>query len=500
MFFNKKKLTIGFVIGCLLFSRFVKINWGDGFFFHPDENNMARAITNLSNTNLDPHFYAYGQFPLYLVYFIFRGVTLKSPSFAQAVLGLRLTSAVFSCLTIYCFYLLSKEVFRCFNDQIIFLLFLIFSPGLIQIAHFGTTESILVFVFVFDIYLAFLLKRKYQFKYLIWAGIITGVGVATKITALVFTLPIIIALKFSLLPTVYYLLITLMTGIGLSPYSLINFPDFLSSMRYETGVARGATKVFYTNQFLSTKPYWFQIKNIFPYVVGLPVFIFSCLGLIKIRHHRNFKTIFSFFLLPSLIYFLYFGQLYVKWTRFMAPIFVVFPLLAAYWISQLKSKSFKSIMIILAILPGIIFLNLYLRPDIRLSASQWMDENLNDGSVILSEAGNIVDLPLNTSRSFMVRNFDFYNLENSPDKLADLYQYVERANYILVPSRRVFKNQTGSRFPSSSQYYQDLFSGQLGFSLVKTFQTPNYFILDPENAEETWTVFDQPKIRLYARR
>jgi hypothetical protein len=39
----------------------------------------------------------------------------------------------------------------------------------------------------------------------------------------------------------------------------------------------------------------------------------------------------------------------------------------------------------------------------------------------------------------------------------------------------------------------------LGFSLIKEFTPATDFLLNPENAEETWTVFDRPTIRIYQK-
>src|SRR3989344_2559766 len=50
--------------------RFNNLMWGSGNYFHPDENNMARSITQMKFENsLHPDFFAYGQLPLYMSFF-----------------------------------------------------------------------------------------------------------------------------------------------------------------------------------------------------------------------------------------------------------------------------------------------------------------------------------------------------------------------------------------------------------------------------------------------
>jgi hypothetical protein len=65
--FSKK---IVFLLILAIFTRMIGLNWGDGNFYNPDENNMATSLSGLSFQNLDPHFYAYGQLPVYLGFVI----------------------------------------------------------------------------------------------------------------------------------------------------------------------------------------------------------------------------------------------------------------------------------------------------------------------------------------------------------------------------------------------------------------------------------------------
>ncbi len=63
---SNRRFIFVLVVGLIIFTRFFKLNWGDNFFFNPDENNMATSVMKMNPKDLDPHFYAYGQFPLYL--------------------------------------------------------------------------------------------------------------------------------------------------------------------------------------------------------------------------------------------------------------------------------------------------------------------------------------------------------------------------------------------------------------------------------------------------
>jgi len=273
-------------------------------------------------------------------------------------------------------------------------------------------------------------------------------------------------------------------------------------MAYETSVANGSLPVFYTRQFEGTIPYLFQFTHIFPYVSGLPVFVLAIFSLAFILksyfiNHKS-KPISLVFFFSCLIYFLYFGQLFTKWTRFVSPLFFVFPLLASVAILKIKTIPLRVVSLLICLVPGLLFFSTYLKPDIRLTASQWIVGNIPAGSTVLSEGGNVINLPVGPN-NLNVINFDFYQLDADPSLPNQLESDIARSDYILVPSRRIFANQNNSAYPVSRSYYQRLFSGQLGFKLIKTFTQKNYFIINPENAEETYTVFDSPTLRLYQK-
>ena len=152
------------------------------------------------------------------------------------------------------------------------------------------------------------------------------------------------------------------------------------------------------------------------------------------------------------------------------------------------------------ILPGISYLSIYQKPDVRFQASEWIYNNIQQGSYILSETANVVDIPFeipgeNINKNYSVISFNFYDLDGNRQLQEELKQHLKKADYIFVPSRRIFANVKKKDSPVLEKYYQDLFSGKLGFKKVAEFSSG----LNDESAEETWTVFDHPVIRIYKR-
>jgi dolichyl-phosphate-mannose--protein O-mannosyl transferase len=246
---------------------------------------MVSAVSRLNYQNFNPDFFAYGQFPLYLTFF-----TTPNHLTNAIPLTLRFWSAVFSSFSVLFFYLIGKKIFKSKRFAFIFSLFLIFTSGLIQLAHFGTTESILIFVFAANIYLSFLFyDNPKKINLLFFTGLISGIGIATKISALIFITPICFSFLFLFLKSpkqilnlffkfLFFVFIVCIFSVLFSPYNLLDYPKFLSSMKYEIGVANGSIPVFYTRQFIGSFPYIFQFQKIFPYANGIFIFGFGFIG------------------------------------------------------------------------------------------------------------------------------------------------------------------------------------------------------------------------------
>ncbi|MBI4136569.1 glycosyltransferase family 39 protein, partial [Candidatus Roizmanbacteria bacterium] len=357
------------------FLRFYNLLWGDGFFFHPDENNMARAIAQMTpEKGLNPEFFAYGQLPLYLAYFsaqIFLLISgqvasksldfsLQPVPFEMAVFWLRFWSASASVAGMYLVYLIARTLLTK-RYALLATLATAATPGLIQAAHFGTTESFLTFFFLLILYLCIrIIQNKSDIhtsnRLFVLLGMVFGLSTGIKLTSIYFVVPLILTLfvhflyirplRQSFLP-LYMVLLLALTGTSAifgyiisSPYNLISYFDFKSSMSYEIGVAQGLD-VFYTRQFYETVPYLFQMQHIFPYVLGWPLFVFGSTGLLyilinlirRIIHHSAAKKaplyIMSILAISFFSFVIFTSMLYVKWTRFLTPVFPLYSLFFA---------------------------------------------------------------------------------------------------------------------------------------------------------------------------
>ncbi len=516
------------------FLRFYKLDWGEGYFFHPDERNVAHLAASIApplNFNFFTQgTFAYGSLMAYLVFGLdffrraFLSGLIPQDSFTFSLLALRVISSFFSTLTIFLIYLVGEKFW---NKKVAVLAasFLAFSPGAIQAAHFGTAESILSFLYLLVFFLNLRLFQKNNLRDFFLALFFAAAASAIKINSLVLVPLSVLILFFSGKKKYRWGAKVLVVGGGLLVFSLLVLlfsPYYLTSnfkmmFDYEQQLVRGKIDVFYTRQFFETKPVIFQFLKILPFVSNpLIVFLFPffivyyLLTLIQKswRENRNVLFLLCFwgaFFLPNAL-------LFTKWTRYMIPTLPFLTLLAAVFIEKFVKSRPRPIFIFLiltSLLWGIAFTSIYYHQDTRLAASAWIYQSLENNSFLLSETANVIDIPLPPKgkmppKTFIVKNFDFYHFEKNQALIDELLTNLEKSDYILIPSRRLFggMGRFPQKYPLVNRYYQLLFSGELGFEEIKRFTSyPRLWFLEfpDERAEETWSVFDHPVIRIYRK-
>jgi len=544
------------IIAILLYTRLVGLFWGLPYSLHPDELNMVIAMMGLKCQSvldiascMNPHFFAYGQPPLYMGYILvffeklFMGDLNSIMSYSEATIALRLIAAACSLITVWFMWKMTVSLsLRAHANgrgnldgiasspiknkllAMTFFIIAIFTPGLIQFAHFGTTESILMACYTAITY--YLICK--ADKSTIWKlGLIAGVAVATKVSSILFVATIIIIYlannifyigkgRDSITPLwrssrmtktlkdlmILFGIVTI-SALILSPHNLINWRDFVSSMGYESAVGIGNVKVFYTNQFEGTIPIVFQFMHIFPYSLGFWQVLAFIIGFLILPYNRQFNIL----RLAFLVFFIPSAFLYAKWVRFVAPVMPVMLVFSVFCTSLIYSKvkqrfsafmanTYLILVLGFVVFQGLQFVSIYIKPDIRFEASEWINLNVPQGSFILSEERNVANTPIENKNDYKIVNFDFYDYADSRYLESSLDSLIKKADYIIVPSRRVFANYANDNYPNIKKYYQDLDNGALGFKLVKEFRPT---LLDDEMSEETFSVFDHPTIRIYKR-
>ena len=146
--------------------RFTDLNWDQGFHLHPDERAIVLAVIPMHlpvswtqflspESPLNPHFFAYGSFPMYFLKFTGFLMSFSNPLFSQYdlinLLG-RFLSAVFDIGTLFILFILGR---RLVNTQVGLLagFFYAISVLPIQLSHFYAVDTQLTFFILLTLYL-----------------------------------------------------------------------------------------------------------------------------------------------------------------------------------------------------------------------------------------------------------------------------------------------------------------------------------------------------------
>jgi len=530
------------LIGTVL--HFYNLDWGAPFYFHPDERNIASAVTQLSFPNqMNPHFFAYGSLPIYAIYFGAVGANylmqllqistqsqLFNITFGQAIIVGRIYSALLATFLIPLLFILGKKL----NDEKTGLwaaFFATASVGFTQFSHFGTFEMWLTFFGI----LLFLLCLKYFSKpntsTLVFLSLIVSILISIKVTSLVLVpipLAVILARHFAnkswrkfFKEILLFGIISLFIYCLTNPYALLDQKDFISSMNYESSVAIGTEAVFYTQNFDNTLPIVYQFFNIYPFLLNplliilfIPAFIYLLWQIIKTKNA-------PYLLLVTFYIILFLSQvfLFVKWTRYMTPTLPFMYLIIALAIKNngitkrlnklksIKTLSQNAIIVICIIFTFSYFMTAFINPDSRIDAVTFAQHAIPVDANILSEPSDLGVIPFQDAFPHLT-TFNFYDLDNnSPDATEkQLQQDLSTTQYIVLPSQRILQSRiiNPTRFPKGYFFYKSLLNGSLGFK--KIYETPCdifckiTYLGDPTYWwEQTVTVFDRPTVFIFKK-
>ncbi|MDD3531715.1 MAG: glycosyltransferase family 39 protein [Candidatus Shapirobacteria bacterium] len=526
--------------------RLFGINWDQGYYLHPDERMIFFVAHRLDwpkdlaeffqkQSPLNPKFFAYGSWPIYLLRGAFSLAGLFNPNLAtysKSYLVGRILSVTFE-LGIIIF--LMKLGAQMANKKAAlwsgFFYTLTILP--VQLAHFYTVDTPLTFFIIGAIFFSCRFIDQPKKKFLIWSGVFFGMALASKIAALPFGL---VALGASLLAyqpigkIAWRKIIISLFAFGgtavlvfvfLSPYALIDADTFIKQVKEQQVMTKDPFVFPYTLQYVNTPPYWYQLKNYFlwgagPFLAGAACFSWLLLAdrmLRKRKTQANQNKKIALLLGISLIYFLIVGRFSVKFMRYLLPLYPLMALLTGLFFSKQKPwtrwlVSLPSMIWLLA------FLSIYAKPHSRIEASSWINQSIPAGSTIAIEHWDD-HLPLFGQENYQFQVLELYQPESFA-KWEKIDQQLERADYLIIASHRLYQPLSRltdcARLPANrcysetAQHYQKLFSDQLPFQKVAEFYPQpeikigsKTILINDFGADESFIVYDHPPITIFKK-
>ena len=273
-----KTKTAGLVLAGLILLSLILNLWGVSYGLpdrcYPDEGRIVNNALAFGMGDLNPHYFNYPALTMYLLFFLYGGYfavgrligLFASPADFQLLffsdptsfylIG-RVANALVGTATVFLLYKLGRETFR---DRKIGLLagaFLATLPYYVFLSHFIVTD-ILQTLFILAAYIFIIrILRTGKLKNYIWAGVLAGLGTATKYSPGVLIVPIALAhllylkskgekitlprLVFPVAVSGFFLVLLFFIG---SPYNFLDFKNFYDSLEFRSHL--GAVGTFGT--------------------------------------------------------------------------------------------------------------------------------------------------------------------------------------------------------------------------------------------------------------
>lgn len=496
----EKRWLLPILLLCAILLRLQGLDWDEGRALHPDENNLVRAASALTFTDPIPAFHAYNDLALWLpkvAALPFCDVSSES----CLRLSARVLSALFSGVAVWIMTVVAHHLAGRPAALATALLAGASAP-LIQWAHFGTTESALIFL-VACLWLQALrwMKGLATDKGMAFVtALLLGLGFGLKTSVLPMAIIPFLALVLSvpfrasrLRSAAWGVPLTVVLALCATPSLIFAPADWLSTMRFESGVVSGGIPVFWTRQFEGGSGPTYQLAQLWSGLAGSgAILALAGLLLAPVSARR--------LIVPGLGFAVIYAGLTFSWHaaffRYLAPVFPVALVLAGIGAARMYIASGSATLravagsgVLLVVINGLDFAAGYQSRDPRLLAEAFLAAQAKPESVIAIEPH---DTPLAGQLATVV-----VPLESAD--AAEIGAQLARADWMLVASRRnwaVLPNVPQSA-PLACQYYLALLRGQLGFRIVGRFTrvTPLGLLLAPGvSSEETRTVFDRPEV------
>ena len=476
------------VTGFLL--RLLGINWDQGNLFHPDERQLLMLSQEMTFRNLDPGWYNYGTFPLYILEFFSFGIedmrNLRFPG--------RIMSSLLDSITIF----IVGELGKRFHSKLCGIISsILYSTCVIalQLSHFFTVDTFLNTSIVLIFFLCSNLIKNNNAKNSAYLAIAIGVGFAIKISIFMIAFPVLASLVISsklrinyknfkiynlkkfLTSGLYICLITIFSFCILNPYSIINFGEFINSSKIQSEMARGLIDFPYTRQYENTAPYIYHISQLIKVSLGpfLGIFSVFSVGYILLRYKKTSNPLWHLFIIWIVSYFAFYGIIHTKFIRYLFPIIPILLIFNSYTLLSLYENylyKFKklALFIITIFLVGathylisfIIVSNFDHNANI---AADYIDVNFPNRSVLIKEHW---DESLPFKNNYIIQEIPLYDSDTT-SKIKNISEILSNSDGIFISSKRLIGTipRLDNRYPLTTNYYIKLLDGDLGFELIK---------------------------------
>ncbi len=429
------------------------LNWDSGCQFHPDERFLAMSAEQWSQNYYDTHFFCYGTLTIHLA----RALHSCLPGVPYFLL-LRYLSLVSFWICIAATGLLAAQLG---GSAYVASLLCASSVGFIQNAHFGTVDMPGI-----ALIMGACCARRHRFP----CGILCGLAACCKpnflLALLVCPYPSAVCAALATFRAVQWESFTGLLDIN---------PHWIEWLRTQWQLAQPNVNYPPSVQWFDNP--WYNCLWDLRFTMGTASAIF-CLAALVCARGKSFSIA-----LPAAAFLL------VAWTapnhfyRYALPAYPLLFALAASTLSQSVARVLLPMVIALQTVWALQFSwAVYYHEMTRVAAAKWVAEYLPPGRIAY-EGAWFDKLPIQTERDV---DLDIYS-GRFPEGITE-------TDYVFITSRRGL-GSAGRVYPETRKFYEKLFSGILGFKLIKKFSAG----LNDETADESFQVYDHPDVWIFMR-
>ena len=515
------------------FFRFHGLDWDGGHSVHPDERRIVFALGDLSfhPLQLNPHFFAYGSFPIYLqkAWGAVAGIVYSHwDTYEGRFFTSRVLSAWVGVATVAWTYWVGLRLYTP-TCALWAALFLALAVLPIQNAHFLTFDSYQSLLILMALERLIVFSTAGARRQLLTAAAITGLALATKVSSAPLLLAVLVAALWAPVPLgaearsrservirLIAVLFVILAAFAIGePYAFLDPTAALHDIREQSSMVRHPGELPYTIQYLGTRPLLDDLRQAFTWGMGPALGLAAGAGMVAalvrgLRGRKRGEVLVLCFFLPYLLVTAWFP---VKFMRYLLPLYPLWCLYAARWLAgggSERPRGLRRAALAAVALPtaayALAFASIYSRPHVWVTASEWIYREVPPGSTLLLphwEESLPLGLPGRSGDQYRRVELPLYESDDE-GKIANLAASLSNGDFLVFPSKRHYGSipKAPQRFPVTNRFLQMLFAGDLGYRLEKDFTSrPSLFgyELADESSDESFTVYDHPKTLVFRR-
>ena len=222
----------------------------------------------LESGDYNPHFFAYGTFPFYVLMIVARIVSVFYSWLASYdglfIVG-RSISAILGAASVLTVWLIARAIYQEKRSAFFAAFLVAFNFFYLQLSRFFAFDIVLAAMCLGVIFCLIGVKKPYRWSHVLCVGLFFGLALATKISAFSLIIPVFVAAFFSELkhPDGYGFKGRILLFLGIvvfafsvcilaEPYAVIDFVRFMHDTNEQMSLVKGLWVAPYTVQYQHT--------------------------------------------------------------------------------------------------------------------------------------------------------------------------------------------------------------------------------------------------------